>query len=94
MRHGHQLRLSAAGQEGHPPIAGSPAGDPLTALLDDAGALEPGNGALAGGRRIAAAHLQEVGAVQAGGEDTDQHLVGRRARRREVDDLDPARQPG
>ena len=60
------------------------------AVLGLPGALEPRHVGDAGRRRIASRTLGEVGAVDAGGADADQHLVRPRHRVGPLLDLDPS----
>jgi hypothetical protein len=66
--------MGAAAHQSHHPRAGLP-GAPLLRFDDDAGALEAGNRALARGRRIETAELQQIRVVQTRGLDGDEDLA-------------------
>ena len=73
---GDQLGLAAAADHGHDAVAGLEAVHARAALGDLAGELEPGDvGRRARRRGVDALHLQDVGAVEAGGADADEDLA-------------------
>jgi hypothetical protein len=82
--HGHLLTVAAAGQQRHHAVAAAPAVDALAHVLDLARALQPGDLALAGRRRVEAADLEQVGAVQGAGAHPHQHLARTRKRGRDL----------
>ena len=73
--------VGAAADQAHDPVARTPAGGARPQRLDFAGVLEAGNvGGPAGRRRIVAAALMDVGAVEPGGADPDPDLARPRLR--------------
>src|SRR6185295_14040875 len=79
-RRGAVLRVAAAGDQRADRIADGELADVGAGFLDGAGDLEAGNVGRAGRRRIAAAPLEDVGPVDAGGRDLDEHLTRGRHR--------------
>ena len=95
--HGHELALVDGDQRGvaapaeqrHHAVARAPLRDALADALDDAGHLEPEQVLADAGRRgVAAAALHQVGAVERGGVDRDQGVLGPRVRVRELAQLE------
>jgi len=76
-RHAHQFGVATAGEQGDALVAGAPAGDVVPYRFDDAGDLQADHVADAGRGRIVALALQQVGAVDPGCPDADDHLAPR-----------------
>ena len=74
-RHHHGFGVAAAGQEGANRIARRHAADALAHFRHHASALQTENRAGARGRRIAAAALQQIGAVDGGGVVANPHFA-------------------
>ncbi len=76
-----ELALATAADDAHHAVALGEARRAVAERLDLAGELEAGDVLRAAGRRrVAAAALHHVGAVDAGGADADEHLAGARLR--------------
>ena len=75
-RHGDPLGVPAAGEQRAHLVADRPARRRLAERLDDPAHLEPGDVRRARRRWVVALALQEVGAVDARGDDVDEHLAG------------------
>ncbi len=74
--HERELRLTATADDAHHPVTGGEALGAGAAGLHLAGQLEPGDVLRgAGGRRIVAAQLHHVGAVESRRADADEHLA-------------------
>ena len=80
---GDLLGVAAAGEQRADLVADRPAGDALAERRRSAGALQAGVGRGAGRRGVEAAALQQVGPVDGGRDDVDEHLA--RARDGRVD---------
>ena len=76
------LGIAPAGHQRAHGIADLPAGNALAKRNDLAGDLEAGDVGRARRRRVAALALQDIRPIDAGRGDLDQHLAGRRPRRR------------
>ncbi len=73
---GHLFGVAAAGEQGADAVAGLPLLDALTDRFDLAGGLHADDRRRARWRRVEAATLQDVGAVDRGAVHADQHLAG------------------
>ena len=86
----HQFRLAPAADDRHHPLAGLGSGRaaplPTTSPANSMPGMSAGD---AGRRRVMARALADVGAVQAGGVDADQHLVRARLGVRPLLDNEP-----
>ncbi len=77
--HRHQLGLAGTGDQSHDPLADREPLGTRAVGAHLAGELHPRHvGGDAGGWRVVARPLEDVGTVEAGGVHLDQHLVGRR----------------
>ena len=74
-RHRDQLGVAPAGQQRAHLLADHPVGDAVAEGDDAAGALEPGVGRGAGWWVVQAHPLHDVGAVDGGRRDLDEHLT-------------------
>ena len=79
-RNQHGLGVATAGQQGADLVAHCPAGDVGTDGPDASAAPKPSTSGLARRRRVETPALQQVGAIDAGGGDVDQDLIGPRQR--------------
>jgi hypothetical protein len=91
LRHGHLLRVTAAGQQRAHLVADLPADDARAQRGDPAAALQPGIRRRARRRRVEALPLHDVGRVDPGRHHVDDHFARSRHRVGHLGELEHVR---